>query len=190
LRQLNASFPPSSDFATLGFDVSPDAAFDYPAFNVPGGVFNLTALVQDSTGGVVQAWRAGFSPATPINLSVPAAPTFQAPAFSLDPGAVAGITLSWSALDGAVYDVVVHPLSVQPPTPGPVLRIVTGATTFELPDLSAMGVVWPRPASYRVDLLAAAPLSPDDVAGGLTQLSQDHDGVLAQPAPIAFTTAP
>jgi len=182
-RTLTASFPPSNGL-TLGFDSTQGAAFDFPAFDLQGGVFNLTALAQDPSGAVVQAWRAGFSPAAPVALNVPAAPAFLPPSPS-QPFQAAGTVVSWTPLGGAVYDVL-----VRPQTGGAILRVVTSDTTFQLPDLTAMGFSWPRATSYEVSLLASAPLSPDDIAGGTDQPSLDHDGVLAAPAGIVFSVGP
>jgi len=177
-RALTASFPPSGGL-TLGFDTQ-GTAFDFPAFDLPGGTFNLTALAQDASGAVVQAWRAGFSPSAPVVLNLPAAPAFL-PQSPPQPIVVAGTTVSWTPLGGAVYDVL-----VRPETGGALLRVVTPETTFALPELSAMGFSWLGATTYDVTLLASAPLSPDDVAGGTEQPSQDRDGVLAAPVGIAF----
>jgi len=184
LRSLSASFPPGSNILDIGSDASA-STFDFPAFDLPGTVFNLTALVQDSTGAVVQAWRAGFPPATAVDLSIPAAPVLQPPTVPVA-GGLAGTQLSWSPLvPGAVYDLLLRPQS-----PGGVLLVVTDGTTFQVPDLSAMRFASPGASTYQLDLLAFAPLSPDDVAGGTTQPSQEHDGVAAAPGAIFFGTAP
>jgi hypothetical protein len=181
-RSLRASFPPS-DSLLVAFDTSPNGAFDYPGFSAPGLVFKLTAVGQKSDNAFVQAWRAGFTGGTPIDLRVPAAPTFQAPTS----GVTSGTTLSWSPLDGAVYDFTASTTTVGT---GPLLEVVTGGTSFQVPDLSAMGFAWPKSTSYRMDLLAFAPRTADDVAGGNEQPPEDHDGVFAKAAPVEFTTAP
>jgi hypothetical protein len=98
-----------------------------------------------------------------------------------------GSTISWTALAGAVYDLVVSPSTVGS---GPTLRIVTGATSFQIPDLSAMGFAWPKSQTYRMDLHAYGPRSPDDVAGGNELPPDDQDGVYAAAVPGGFTAAP
>ncbi len=186
-RSLRAFFPPS-DSLLIAYDSGGTIAgsFDYPGFSTPGVVFKLTAVGQDASTAFVQAWRAGFAVGSPMTLNVPAAPILQAPTPSAT-AVTSGSTLSWTALTGAVYEVVVSSSTIGA---GPLLEIVTGASSFHLPDLSAMGFAWPKSTTYRTDLLAFGPRTPDDVAGGNEQPPEDQDGVYARAAPGGFTTAP
>jgi len=164
----------TSRSATLSAD------FDYPAFTAPGFGLGIRAIAQGSNGALVQAWRVGAP--TGAALTLPAAPLLQVPATAVTTGS----TFSWSPLDSAVYHFEANPESPD----APALDVITPATSVALPDLSAMGLSWPKSASYGAFLFGVSPRVPDDVAAGQAFAPQDQDGLLAIAASSGFTTAP
>ncbi len=189
-RTLRAFYPPS-DSLRIRFDDTfgggtVSAAYDYPGFSAKDAVLKLTASAVDDSTAFVQAWRAGFALGSAVDLNVPGAPVFQIPTPS-STAVTIGSALSWTALDGAVYDMTVTPSIVGS---GPVIRVVTSATSVPIPDLSAMGLIWPKAVEYRMELNAYGPHTADDVAGSNELAPDDKDGVYAASALRTFTTAP
>ncbi|TMB30395.1 MAG: carboxypeptidase regulatory-like domain-containing protein [Deltaproteobacteria bacterium] len=181
---MYAAYSPSSSLI-LGTSRSAgisSAAFDYPVFSAPGVGLGIRAIAQDSHGALVQAWRVGASPETAISLAVPAAPTLRVPAGTVS----AGADFSWTPLDGAIYHFEANPQTEGAPS----LDALTAATSFQLPDLSAMGFVWPKSASYSAFLFGVSPRVPDDVAAGEEFPPPDRDGVMAIASSSGFTIAP
>jgi len=190
---LFAAFSPFDSFDLVGggalgpSPVPPDPSFDYPVLSAPGIGVGVAAFAQDSSGGQVSAWKVGLSPGATNHLNVPAAPVLQPPVPST--AVTIGTKFSWSPVNGAVYRLDLGPGS--PARAGsPTLDVVTGATSFQLPDLSSMGISWPRSTNYEARLTAASPLRLDDMVGGQLSAPLDHDGTFAFSASVQFTTAP
>jgi hypothetical protein len=64
------------------------------------------------------------------------------------------------------------------------------SSSFQIPDLSALGFTWPKSTSFLAGVDASTPRTPDDVAGDNRRPPADHDGADAGSAVAGFTTAP
>jgi len=180
---LYAAYSPSTSLILGGSKIGVlSAAFDYPAFTGSGFGFGVRAIAQAEGGARVQAWRVGSSTGTSFPLTVPAAPQLRIGAEAV----TTGTSFSWTPLDGAVYHFQANPQSAG----APALDVVTAGTSFQLPDLSAMGFIWPKSAPYSTFLVSVSPRVLDDVAAGEEFPPVDHDGVMAISASSGFITAP
>jgi len=177
---LLAAMTPNDVFQ-LGATSSANATFGYPAFSSPLMTATVNAFALDSSGTTsVSAWVAAKTDGSATAVGIPAGPVLRAPIT-----ASAGTAFSWSSfVPGAVYGFAAFPQSA-----GPSFEIVTSNTSFQMPDLSAMGFTLPRATSFGITLTATSPRTADDIAAGEDNPPRDHDG-LAALTTGSFATSP
>ena len=92
--------------------------------------------------------QCGLDPSASLSVPLPSPPVFSAPAW--DTAASPGLRFAWSAVPGAVYQLVLSAGSQEHSRAHPRVKVVTTRTTAGWPDLQAVGVGFPEPlAAYR-----------------------------------------
>jgi len=156
--------------ALVGIGSGSMSGGSFTGLNVPvhsGIAYGIVGAAQGSAGGMTEAWSNAAGPGTTATLTLPAPAVQTAPASGAT-GIGPGTPFRFTALPSAVYVAVL----AGPSASDPDVYVVTDQTSFDLPDLSNVGMPLTAGASYTYNVAALGPFASiddfTDAARGLT----------------------
>jgi len=150
--------------ALLGIGPGSGGGATFTGVSVPvhsGIAYGIAGSASNGSGRGTRAWRNVAGPGSGLTLALPAPAVPTAPASGAT-GVGTGTTFRWTPLASAVYLAEL----TGPSASDPDVYVVTGGTSFDLPDLSAVGMSLPSAASYGYRVLAMGPFASVDAFAG------------------------